>query len=71
MGLRQLVMFLPLQCGDRLHTSESVVYGRQILTTKVDLRAVRVNFTNHTHFGSLEVVCRSSETQLQVSQNLN
>ena len=42
MGLRPLEIFLILQCGDRLQSSESDVYRRQILTTKVDPRAVRV-----------------------------
>ena len=42
MGLRPLVIFLFLQCGDQLQSSESDVYRRQILTTKVDPRAVRV-----------------------------
>ena len=41
MGLRPLHIFLVLQCGDRLQTSESDVYKRQILTSKVDLRTVR------------------------------
>ena len=43
MGLRPSEIFLLLQCGDRLQSSESDVYRRQILTTKVDSRAVRVN----------------------------
>ena len=30
----------------------------------------KVNFTNHIHFQSLEVVCRGSETQLQVTENI-
>ena len=30
-----------------------------------------LNFKNHIHFQSLEVVCRGSETQLQVAENLN
>ena len=34
--------FLPLQCSDRLQSSESHVYRRQLLTTKVDPRTVRV-----------------------------
>ena len=42
MGLRPLEIFLLLQRGDRLQSSESDVYRRQILTTKVDPRAVRV-----------------------------
>ena len=43
MGLRPLEIFLLLQCGDRLYSSESDVYRRQILTTKVYPRAVRAN----------------------------
>ena len=42
MGLRPLEIFLLLQRGDRLWSSESDVYRRQILSTKVDPRAVRV-----------------------------
>ena len=42
MGLRPLEIFLLLQCGDRLHSSESDVYRRQILMTKVYPRTVRV-----------------------------
>ena len=40
MGLWPLKIFLLLQCGDRLYTSDSDVCRRQILTTKVDPRAV-------------------------------
>ena len=40
--LRPLEICLLLQCGERLKTSESDVYRRQILTTKVAPRAVRV-----------------------------
>ena len=40
--LRPLEIFLLLQCGDRLYTSESDVYRHQILTTEVDPRAVGV-----------------------------
>ena len=36
-------MFLFFQYGDRLYTSESDVYERQILTSKVDPRTVGVN----------------------------
>ena len=43
MGLRPLEIFLLVQRGDRLKSSESDVYRRQILTTKVDPRAVGVN----------------------------
>ena len=43
MGIQPLEIFFLLQCGDRLLTSESDVYRRQILTTKVDPRAARVN----------------------------
>ena len=42
MGLRLISILLLLQCGDRLQISESDVYRRQILTTEVDSRAVRV-----------------------------
>ena len=42
MGLRSLQIFLFLQ--DRLQSSESDVYRRQILTTKVDPRALRVKY---------------------------
>ena len=42
MGLRQLEIFLLLQSGDRIKSSESDVCRRQILTTKVGPRAVRV-----------------------------
>ena len=42
MGLRPLEIFLLLQRGDRLWSSESDVYRRQILTTKVGPRAARV-----------------------------
>ena len=41
-GLRALDICLLFQCGDRLQTSESDVRRRQILTSKVDLCAVRV-----------------------------
>ena len=43
MGVRPLEFFLILQREERLYTSESDVYRRQILTYKVDPRAVRVN----------------------------
>ena len=43
MSPRTWYIFLVLQCGNRLQTSESDVYRRQILTSKVDPRAVRVN----------------------------
>ena len=42
MSLLPVEIFLILECGDRLKTSESDVYRRQILTTKVDPRAVKV-----------------------------
>ena len=110
MGLRPLEIFLLLQCGDRLQSSESDVYRRQILTTKVDPRTVRVkplsvikSFLFHfiadqitvirnkmsvlasrfanvwfqikqiimSNYHTLEVLGRGSETQLQVSKNLN
>ena len=43
MGLRPLEIVLFFQCGDRLYTSESAVYRRQILTYKDGPRAERVN----------------------------
>ena len=46
-GSTAIEIFLLLQRGDRLESSESDVYGRQILTTEVDPRAVRVNTTRH------------------------
>ena len=45
MGLRSFEIFLLLQCGVRLQTSEADVYGRQILMTKFDPRAVRVKIS--------------------------
>ena len=42
MGLQPLDIYLLLQCMDRLQSSESDVYGRQIMTTNVDPRTVRV-----------------------------
>ena len=47
--LRLLRIFLLLQCGDRLYSSESDVYRRQFLTTKVDPRAVRVEGETYLH----------------------
>ena len=35
------------------------------------LGTVDINFTNLLNFQSLEVVCRGSETQLQVTENLH
>ena len=43
MGLRPLEIFYFFQCGDRLYTSESAVYRRQILTRKDGPRTERVN----------------------------
>ena len=42
MGVRPVYIFLLMQCGDRLWTPESDAY-RQILTSKVYPRAVRIN----------------------------
>ena len=42
MGIRSLEICLFLQWGDRLYTSESDVYRRQILSSKVDHGVVRV-----------------------------
>ena len=49
MGLLPLEIVLLLLCGDRLWQSESNVYRRQIMTSKVDPRAVRVTFQVITH----------------------
>ena len=43
MGLRPLEIFNFFQCEDRLYTSESDVYRRQILTYKDSPRAERVD----------------------------
>ena len=43
MSLRPLIICNFFQCGDRLYTSESDVYRRQILTYKDGPRAERVN----------------------------
>ena len=50
MGLRPLEIRLLSQCGDRLESSESDVYRRQILTTKVDPRAVRAKTQTFTEY---------------------
>ena len=42
MGLRSLEIVLLLQRGDRFYTLEFDVYRREIPTTKVNPRAVRV-----------------------------
>ena len=42
MGVRSLQIFLLSQCRNRLQTSESDVCRRQILTSKVDSRTLRV-----------------------------
>ena len=46
MGVRPLEIFVILQREDRVYSSESDVYSRQILTTKVDPRAVEVKCRN-------------------------
>ena len=56
MGLRPLEICLLLQCGDRLESSESDVYRRQILTTEVDPRAVRVKTQTFTEYYTGTVV---------------
>ena len=43
MGLRPFEILSLLQCGDRLQLSESDVCRRQIRTTEVGPRTVRVN----------------------------
>ena len=46
MGVWPLEIFQLFQCGDRLYTSESDVYRRQILTYKDGTRAERVNLSS-------------------------
>ena len=46
-GSTAIGIFLLLQCGDQLQLSESDVYRRQILTTKVNSRTVRVKALNY------------------------
>ena len=48
MGLRPLEIFSLFQCGERLYTSESVVYRQQILTYKDGPRAERVTVNSQT-----------------------
>ena len=55
MGLQTFEIFSLLQCGDRLYTSESDVYRRQILTIKVDPRAVRVKSRNKSPNASCDI----------------
>ena len=50
MGLRPLEIFYFFQRGDRLYTSESDVYRRQIMTYKDGPRAERVNPTAGERF---------------------
>ena len=47
MGLRPLLIYFLLQWRYQLKSSESDVYRRQILTSKVDPRAVRVKTIIH------------------------
>ena len=51
MGQQPIEIFIPLQRGDRLKLSESDVYRRQILMTKVDPRAVSIK-ARRQHVGS-------------------
>ena len=50
LGLRPILFFNSFQCGDRLQASDSEVYKRQILTSKVGPRTGAV--------GGLKQVCR-------------
>ena len=52
MVLRPLEIFLLLQCGNRLYSSESDVYRRQILMTKVDPHAVRVKASSSVNLSA-------------------
>ena len=49
MSLRPLEKVLFLQCEDHLKSSESDVYRRQILTTKVNPRTVRFKGLTNDH----------------------
>ena len=53
MGLRSVEIFLPLQCGDQLESSESDVYR----PTKVYPRAVRVDPAQHFSCSVKTVEC--------------
>ena len=53
MGLRPVEIFLLLQRGDWLKSSESDVYRRQILTNKVGPRAVWVNVSSTSGYKSI------------------
>ena len=50
MGLRPLEIFYYFQCRDRLYTSESDVYRRQILTYKDGPRTERVKYPSNRDF---------------------
>ena len=56
MGLRPLEIFNFFQCEDRLYTSESDVYRRQILTYKDGPRTERVDsgHCGRCHPGAIE-----------------
>ena len=75
MGVRPLEIFLLLQCGDKLQSSESDVYRRQILTTKVYPRAVRVNGSHPDMIFNLfffhSIICRINSFLLIFSSSLN
>ena len=63
MGLRLLQIFSYIQCQDRLESSESDIYRRQIMATKVAPRAVRV-WCKYSRFKSV-----SSANQITVIGN--
>ena len=59
-----IINSLPFQCEDRLQTSESDVYRRQLLTSKVDPRAERVDGTPTTMFVDLAAVTKKQLAKL-------
>ena len=64
MGLRPLKMLKFFQCGDRLYTSRSDVYRRQILTYKDGPRIERVKVTSQQYrdVETMLVECLASVT---------
>ena len=71
MGLLPLEIFEFCERGNRLYTSESAVYRRQILTYKQGTRAERAGLAKlfNLNFHPPKVVSRSGDPQLQVGDN--
>ena len=70
MGLRSQHIFSVLQYEDRLQMSESDVYGRQILTTKVYPRTERIKTDVIKCFSPIPNIVGSRPIQLKVYINL-